>query len=1117
MKKTLSFLLGLALCVNLSAQTKTISGRVVDKTSEPVIGASVIELGTAGNGTITDIDGNFSLKINSGNNVQVSYIGYKSMIVDVKTGNFFNVTLEEDAQKLDEVVVTGYGSSQTRARSTNSIAKVDNQKLSSGVFSNPAQALSGAVSGLRVVQNSGNPGATPSITLRGGTNLDGSGSPLVIVDGQIRGSMSDINPEDIEDMQVMKDAGATAIYGARANNGVILIKTKSGKAGTSEINLKVKVGANYLNNPYEFADAQTYLTWMRPAYVKANNVWYKADGTGVGYATNIATLQGSQPYGTGNAYFAADGVTPLANTTNSIWSTMYLNDQNKFLLDKGWQSMKDPVYDFLKNKYPNDPNIKEDLIFKNTNPADYNFINPSYTQDYNLNMSGGNDNGHYYAGIGYNNSQGLPVSSFYKRYSFIFNGDYKIKPWLTSISSFNFNRANWQSMPGSQGSEANYFSRVLSLPPTVRFETEDGTPLLGNSSSDGNQNFQEEKFFVFNQTDKFTFSQAFKIDFSKSLFLKLTANWFYNEGYNETFNKDFKTSATAMNTTRNSYAGFDRLFDQTYNAVLNYQKAFGDHYVTALGGIEYYDTYMYGFSASGSGAATDDFRDLALTSSDKDKRSIDSYHTQQRILSFFGRVNYDYEGKYLLSMVMRRDGYSRLINNRWGTFPGVSAGWVFSKESFMNDFEDILSYGKVRTSYGLNGNVSGIGAYELQGSYVGAAKYNGLSTFVLGSVPNPGLLWEKTRTLEGGLDLSFVDNKYSANFTFYDRLTDDKFASLTLPVSSGISSIRTNNGQFRNRGVEIELSAKPIHTKDFKWNIGANISYNKNTIVKLPENGLDRNRQGAYQVYSGKDATDLIWVGGYQEGQEPGVLYAWQADGLYKDASEIPTDRVVKPISFQGATTRTLYGVNNWNAMTEAEKIASKGLPILPGDVRWKDVNGDNVIDDYDLVKIGNTTPHWVGGFNTSLSYKNFSLYTALDYALGFHVLDYRLPWILGVMQGSYSTTMDVTNTWTPENPNAKYPTYQWADQLGKGNYRNSTLFTHRGDYVSLRQLTLTYNMPTAVVKALRMTKMDVSVTGQNLGYLTQAKTLSNPEAGGVQDAGYSLPRTVLFGLNITF
>ncbi len=235
MKKALSFLLGLALCINLSAQTKTISGRVVDKNSEPVIGASVIELGTAGNGTITDLDGKFSLKINAGNNVQVSYIGYKSMIVDVKTGTFFNIVLIEDAQKLDEVVVTGYGSSQTRARSTNSIAKVDNQKLSSGVFSNPAQALSGAVSGLRVVQTSGNPGAIPSITLRGGTNLDGTGSPLIIIDGQIRSSMSDINPENIEDMQVMKDAGATAIYGARANNGVSLLKQNQVNRGLPKL------------------------------------------------------------------------------------------------------------------------------------------------------------------------------------------------------------------------------------------------------------------------------------------------------------------------------------------------------------------------------------------------------------------------------------------------------------------------------------------------------------------------------------------------------------------------------------------------------------------------------------------------------------------------------------------------------------------------------------------------------------------------------------------------------------------------------------------------------------------------------------------------------------------
>ncbi len=1103
MKKYLFFLLSFMLSINLMAQKKTITGKVVDATNQSLIGATVKEVGTT-NGTITNYDGNFTLSVTPGATLEITYIGFSSTKVKADFSRQLKITLNEDAAKLDEVVVTGYTGTQVRSRATNSIAKVDTKKLSVGVFSNPAQALSGAVTGVRVVQSSGNPGATPTIILRGGTNLDGSGSPLVIVDGQIRGSLSDINPEDIEDMQVMKDAGATAIYGARANNGVILVKTKTGKNGQSEINVKVKTGANYLNNPYEFCNAEQYLTWMRPSYVKSANIWTKADGTGVGYAS-LAGLTGAQPYGTGNAYFAADGVTPLVNSTSSIWSTMYLTDQNRFLLNKGWQTMKDPI----------DPT--KDLIFKNTNPADYNFKDPSYTQDYNLNMSGGNEKGHYYAGLGYNYSQGLPISSFYKRYSFVINGDYKVKSWLTSISNFNFNRANWQSMPGSQTSEANYFSRVLSLPPTVRFTAEDGTPLLGNGSGDGNQSYQPGKFFVFNQTDKFTMNQAFKIDLSKNLYLRMSGNLYYSEGANETFNKDYRSNPTTMSTTRSTWAQFDRTIDQTYNAVLNYEKQIKDHYLAVMLGSEYYDTFNYGVSASGSGAATDDFRDLALTSSDKDKRFIDSWHTQQRILSFFGRANYDYMGKYMLSLVVRRDGYSRLIDNRWGTFPGVSAGWMFGKESFMDKFKDIISFAKLRASYGLNGNVSGIGAYELQGSYVGSTKYNGLSTFILGSVPNPSLRWEKTRTLEAGLDLSYLKNRYSSNFTVYDRLTSDKFAYMSLPISSGISGVRTNNGQFRNRGIEIELAAKPIQTKEWNWNISANIAYNKNTVVKLPNNGLDLNRQNAYQVWSGKDQTDMQWVGGYQEGQEPGVLYVFQADGIYKNESEIPDHMTVKPTNIGGATTKTLYGKADWAAMTEAQKIASKGFPIQPGDVKWKDVNGDGMIDDYDQVKVGNTTPHWIGGFNSTVTWKNFSLYSAFDYALGFVMMDYRMPWILGNMQGTYNMTTDVENTWTPQNPNATLPSYMWADQLGKGNFRNSTLFTYKGDYLSFRQLSLSYSLPRKLINKAKIEKLDLSVTGQNLGYLTAAKTMSSPESGGIVDAGYGLPRTFTFGLNITF
>ncbi|BEG99499.1 SusC/RagA family TonB-linked outer membrane protein [Bacteroides sedimenti] len=1083
------------------AQKQTVTGQVFDETNEPVLGASISEVGNPRNGTVTDLDGKFSLSLNPQGEISVSYIGYEKLIVSVKGQKSLVIKLKPTSTMLDEIVVTGYTGTQLRSKATNSIAKVSNEKLSTGVFSNPAQALSGAVSGLRVIQTSGNPGATPSIVLRGGTNLDGSGAPIVIVDGQIRSSLSDINPEDIEDMQVMKDAGATAIYGARANNGVILVTTKKGKAGTSDISVKAKVGINYLNTPYEFNNAADYLYWMRTAYARASNVWQKTDGTPMGYQ-NTSSLANAVPYGTGNKYDVdANGNAILNN--NTIWSTMYLDDSNKFLLDKGWKTMKDPV-------------TGKDLIFTDTDVAKYNLNNPSLTQDYNINMSGGNDKGHYYAGFGYNHSEGLPIASYYDRYSFIFNGDYKIRTWLTSTSSLNYNRANWQSMPGSQTDEYNYFGRIMSLPPTVRFMDENGNPMLGVNSGDGNQSYQANKFFRDNQTDKFTMSQSFKIDFMKGLYLKTSANWYYSEGMYESFNKDYRSTPTNVVSTRSSSASYDRTFDQTYNAVLNFERQFGNHYVTTMLGSEYYDSYSRGLSASGQGAATDDFMDLALTSIKENMRKIDSYHNRQRILSFFGRANYDYDSKYLVSFVIRKDGYSKLINNRWGVFPGVSTGWIFTKENFMKKFADIISFGKVRASYGLNGNVSGIGNYELQGSFKSngnAAFYNGLADFSMSEVPNPGLRWEKSKTFEFGLDLSYLNNRYSTNFTFYNRLTSDKLARVNLASSSGISSILTNNGAIRNRGVEIELAAKPIQSKDWNWNINANISYNKNIIEKLPNNGLEKNRQNAYQVYTG-NGTDKVWVGGYQEGQEPGVLYAFKSEGIYKSWDEIPD---VMEDRAGGSSARVLYGKTSWANLTDAQK-AGKVLPIQPGDVKWKDVNGDGVIDQYDMVKVGNTTPHWIGGLTSTLKWKNLSLFAALDYALDFTIYDNTTPWFLGAMQGTYNMTTDVKNTWSETNPNGTLPKYYWADQLGKSNYyRTSTMFAYSGSYVAFREISLTYSLPKSIISKAKLERLDLSVTGQNLGYLTQCKKVTTPEAGTGSGSGYGLPRTLLFGVNLSF
>ena len=1009
-------------------QNGTCTGVVKDGTGETVIGASVVVKGTT-NGTITGIDGDFSLNnVKQGDIIQISFVGYKT--VEVKwNGQPLNVTLKDDTEMLGEVVVTGYGGQQLRTKVTNSISKVKQESLNVGMHSNPAQALSGAVAGLKVIQSSGSPGATPTIILRGGTNLDGTGSPLVVVDGQLRDSMSDINPEDIESMDVLKDAGATALYGARASNGVILITTKRGKAGFREINFKAKLGLSYARTPYEFLEAGEYIKAMRKAHWDAGHLFQDKDGNTKTYWGNWESyLNGKQPFGTGN------------NLDQDIYSTQFLNEDNKYLLGRGWQTVTDPI-------------TGKEILYKNTDVDKYNLNDPAFSQDYNINMSGGNDRGTYYAGLGYNRQEGVPVNTFYERYSFITNASYKIADWLTSTSSLNYNRANWKNMPGSNGSELNYFGRVRSLPPTVLFEDEEGNMKLGPGTADGNQMYQPDQWWNDNQSDKFTMSQSFKIDILKNLSLTANMNWYYSETYQESFTKDYENTPGNFVRTRSATAYYNREFRQTYNAVLNYNETFFlDHHVEVMLGMEYYNKYQRGFEAQGQGAPTDDLPDLSLTDKGEGKRTINSWHEKQRILSFFGRLNYDFKDKYLLSFVFRRDGYSSLLgDNRWGFFPGVSAGWIFGREDFIKEAIPVMSFGKLRASYGINGNASGIGAYTLQGSYGssnsnGSFNYNGNTSYLITELPNPNLRWEKTATFEVGADLSFFANRLNTNLTYYNRLTSDKYAALSFPTSTGFSSVTNNNGEFRNQGIEIELSGKIIDSKDWTWSASGNIAFNKNKIVSLPDNGMERNRINAFQVYTG-NGDEKKWVGGQQEGQEPGILYLYQADGIYRSYDEIPANLVRKYGS------RTYYGPEAWNKLTAEQQNATTNFPIQPGDTKFHDVNGDDVIDEFDKVKVGATSPRWTGGFNTTLRWKNFQLYGRFDYALGFWLYENSgtqstTPWFMGCYQGTYNTPTMYYDTWSESNPNAKYPRYLFADQNGKNNYIASTMFAYRGDYL---------------------------------------------------------------------
>lgn len=1110
MKRLLLVFVVLSISMYMLGQNKTITGFVFDKDNEPAVGASVKEVGTI-NGTMVDVDGSFSLTLKGENSkISVSFIGFKEQIITVGTKTEFRILLEEDSKVLDEVVVTGYGGSQLRTKVTNSIAKVKDETLKQGLFSNPAQALSGAVAGLSVSQTSGNPGSAPTLVLRGGTNFDGSGSPLILIDGQVRSSLSDINPDDIESMEVLKDAGATAIYGARANNGVVLVTTKRGKAGQTEVNLKAKVGLNYFRDSYDFMNARDYIYWMRTGYMNAytGNKTHP-DGTTVKQWSSLSGLTTATPYGTGNLYWSDAAKTiPLDGNKSSsaIWSTMKYSDDLAFLLNQGWETMTDPVYG-------------DKLIFKNTNIADFNIETPSLSQDYNLSVSGGNDKGHYYAGLGYNRSEGTAVGNWYQRVTFTFNADYKLKEWLTSNSSFSFADAKWYGLSPTQTAEANYFSRVLSLPPTFRGYNANGEMLLGNNSGDGNQQYNLDAFHRDLNTDKFTMNQSFTINFMKDLSLKLGTIWYFAEDKQESFNKDYMTSPGNWNTAHNTSAYFDRVLDQTYNAVLNYKNQINEnHYLDAMAGFEYYDSYDKGFSASGSGSPLEDFMDLEYTSTEEGKRSIDSWHSRQRIMSFFGRVNYDYQAKYLLSFVARRDGYSKLAKeNRWGVFPGISAGWVFSKENFMESLKNVVSFAKLRSSFGLNGNVnpSWVGNYTVQGSYGTTTNYDGALALGLGSIPNPYLKWEKSKTTEVGLDLGFLNNRITANLSYYIRLTSDKYASITVPSTSGVSSITSNNGEYQNQGFEFELGFKALDRKDWKWNINWNGALASSKVKSLPYNGLPNNRQNAFQVYSG-NGDELIWVGGYQEGQSPGDIYMFIAEGIYRSEDEIPDDLIDVTSGNNGSSGRPLYGgTAGYNKLTATQK--TNALKIEPGDVKWKDVNGDGVIDNYDMVKVGNLRPKFTGGFNTNVRWKDLSLSARFDYALGFWAIDYKTAWIMACAQGTYNTISETFDTWSADNPGAKFPTYVWADQLGKRNYcRESSMFAYRGDYLAFREVSLSYKLPSQWIQKAKLSNVEVSVTGQNLGYLTAAKHLFSPEQSS-NNGGYPLPRTIIFGLNVTF
>lgn len=1088
-----------SLAVSATQQTSTCTGVVVDDLGETVIGASVIIKGTS-NGTVTDLDGKFSLSgVKNGDIIVISYIGYDSQEIKYD-GQPLQVKLNESKQTLAEVVVTGYGGQQKRGTLTTAIAKMDNRVLETAAVSNAGSALQGSVTGLRVTQTTGQPGSEPTITLRGGASINGgSDGALIVVDGIIRESLGDINPADIESIQVLKDAASTAIYGARANGGVILVQTKGGKSGKATVNYKGKLGMNFARLGYDMLDAHDYIYYNRLGYQRYANV------------SGANNLENQTGYG----------------TNSNLCDVKFLDDTNKNLLSKGWLQMKDPV-------------TGKDLIYKDYNGEldDASFRDVSLTQDHYVSVAGGSDRGTFFTSLGYYDEDGMVRGTGYQRFNGSVNASYKVLPILNVKAGATY---SWAKKPKLWIGEYEFFYRTRSQRPTWNPYLEDGSPAPGWSTSDGNPDYYRPRLTRENCTRKSTYNLGWDLDIiPKKLTWSANASLYHYDYQNEKFDKSFQPQTSNVpNNVRTAVAEISRFSNVQINTTLNYKDTFAEnHNVDAMIGGEYFDHNTFDFSAETQNSPTDDIPTLNAGAT---RSKTYSYKSRYRIESLFGRINYDYQQKYLLSFTARYDGISKLKDNRWGFFPGVSAGWNVTQEEWWKNskISNIITNIKPRISYGVNGNVNGIGDFAIYGVYtqIGAKTYNGQTAYYNSTLLNTGLRWEQSRSLEIGLDLGFLNNRLAFILDYYNRTTDDLLTNLNLPAYTGFMSMKTNLGKLRNTGFEMEIRANILNNpKGFKWDISANLTSVANKILQLPNSDKPNNQLDGYEVADGtkKDANGkqiTKWIGGYAEGGKLGDIVGYKQQHIFKNWEDVKAhanmriDEVAK-----------LYGpglANEINPATGKTYATSAGWkPIEPGDVCWEDVNQDGTINSLDKSVLGNIFPNVTGGFSTTLTYKNVSLYARFDYALGHTIYNHLKARSMGQYQGQFNNITLVKDMWSEDNPNSDYPAYSYSDQLNKKNLSresdgadidgHSSRMYEKGDYLALREITLNWNIPTKWLTHIGISKASAYITGQNLFYITGYGGAS-PEPKldsyykGVDLGRYPTPLTLLFGLNVTF
>ncbi|MGK6353047.1 SusC/RagA family TonB-linked outer membrane protein [Parapedobacter sp. DT-150] len=1048
------FLCGIVFSSHVSAQDRRVAGTVSGADGKPLEGVTV-SLKDSEVKTTTDENGAFQVRVPSSGGVLVfSTVGFEVTEAAIPSSNEVNITLAEANESLEEVVVVGYGT-QSRRTITSAITKIGGEALRDIPISTVGEGLKGKIAGARVYQANSTPGADAIFRIRGGSSINKSNDPLVLVDGVER-AFSGINPNDVESIEVLKDAASTAIYGSRASNGVVLITTKKGSASQApRITFDVSLAHQEPETLIDFMNARDYINTVRPAVALSPNPQYNNSS---GYSASSA------------------------NDENSIYSTRYLNEGES--VPAGYGSMPDPL----------DPS--RTLIYQDNDYQSLMYRDVLW-QNYYLGIDGGNEYLRYAASGGYTDDAGVALGTGYSRYSARARTDVKISERLNVNTAIDF------SSTGSSQFEnqMNVIARGLATPATQKIYYADGRPTPGYNASSPNPVWWDYTRDQANKDRRLSLIGG--LDYR--ILDQLKAN-VQVSNYNHVTQFDYFEKAHEFSGLRTTESEFGELGRTKIDAYLSYDETFGtQHALSGMAGYSYQVTDNKTFSASATGASSDKVPTLTAG---PNKTGADSNFEEQVLIGYFGRLSYDYLKKYLLMATFRYDGSSLFAEeNRWGFFPGVSAGWVVSDEHFLEN-SNVVDYLKLRASYGQTGNNS-IGLYDALGRYATDARYNGNAGIVPGNVgsatssmPNRDLTWETSTQLDAGFDLNIVNNRISISADYFNKITEDLLFSMELPNTAGFNNVQTNIGKVRFHGYDLELTSRNIETSAFSWESKLTWSFVKNKVLELPDNGRDRNRIGGITLADGTA------FGGTAEGEPLYRYTGYRVDHILQNAEE-------------AANARYDESAKGWDP-TDGQSIRGRKLP---GDYEWMDRNGDGRINSMDQFELGVTVPHTTGGLNNSFSYKNFSLNVFVDWALG-HSINHNayMRYFMNTFANNYTLVDEVMKGWKQEGDDTKYARFTANDpDAGNSNFsRTSDVFNYKGDYLCIREVTLQYRMPEKVFSKLGVKDLTLTLSGNNLHYFSavQGKGIS-PEVGAsttYNASYYNYPpiRRFSFGAKIT-